>query len=165
MKVSAYCNAAIYQGKAGIIGILHDGKNNKKKVYDQFKNSNEDLAVQAAIIRTLRELKKPQNTDVTIHLPRKIQLNHPKLKNLLRQLKSYTVKIDLEKLYKTIQQEEIELAKKQGESVEDVKVGVGFLLINNGPAGDKSAPKGKVLICNEEFGNEENFLPQSSLGM
>ena len=72
---------------------------------------------------------------------------------------------DLEKLYKTIQQEEIELAKKQGKSMEDVKVGVGFLLINNGPARDESAPKGKVLICNEEFGNEENFLSQSSLGM
>ena len=96
MKVSVYCNAAIYQGKAGIIGILHDGKN-KKRVYDQFKNSNEDLAVQAAIIRTLRGLRfinKPQNTDVTIYLPRKIQLNHPKLKELLRQLKSYTVKIN-----------------------------------------------------------------------
>jgi len=83
MKVSAYCNAAIYQGKAGIIGILHDGKN-KKRVYDQFKNSNEDLAVQAAIIRTLRELKKPQNTDVTIYLPRKIQRKQINKKRQLR---------------------------------------------------------------------------------
>jgi len=97
MKVSIYANAALFSEKkqAAVIAILSDKiKKTKKLVFDQLKTSNKDTALCGAILKALKELKKPHKTEVEINLPKKVSLLHPKLKKHLKRLKSYTIKLN-----------------------------------------------------------------------
>ncbi|RKX55598.1 MAG: hypothetical protein DRP29_10435, partial [Thermodesulfobacteriota bacterium] len=94
MKVSVYVNAAVFKDKAGIIALLSDKRTKRKKlIFHCSKISDRETALSIAILKALKELKKPDRTEAEINLPENISLS-PQLNESLKKLKKFNIKIN-----------------------------------------------------------------------